>query len=55
MLEVNIEWVIQRNLVELNVDAVFTSLALTVGDNVHIITGKRVFSNKQDRKLFRSA
>ena len=55
MLEVSTEWVTQRNLAELNADAVFTSLAITVGGNVHIIAGKRLFSNKQDRKIFRSA
>jgi len=55
MLEVSIEWVTQRNLAELNADAVFTSLAVTVGGNVHIIAGKRIFTNKWDRKLFRSA
>jgi hypothetical protein len=55
MLEVSIEWVTQRNLAELNADAAFTGLAITVGGNVHIIAGKRIFTNKQDRKLFRSA
>ena len=55
MLEVNIEWVTQRNLAELNADTVLTSLALSVGGNVYLIAGKRIFSNKQDRKLFRSA
>jgi hypothetical protein len=55
MLEVSIEWVSQIDLAELNADAAFTSLAVTVGGNVHIITGKRIFTNKQDRKLFRSA
>jgi hypothetical protein len=55
MLEVSIEWVSQIDLAELNADAVFTSLALTVGDNVHLIAGKRIFTNKWDRKLFRSA
>ena len=51
MLEVSTEWVTQRNLAELNADAVFTSLAITVGGNVHIITGKRIVTNKQDRKI----
>jgi hypothetical protein len=55
MLEVSIEWVSQRNLAALNADAAFTSLAVTVGGNVHIIAGKRIFTNKRDRKLFRSA
>jgi len=55
MLEVSIEWVTQRNLAELNADAAFTSLAITVGGNVHIIAGKRILTNKQDRKIFRSA
>jgi hypothetical protein len=55
MLEASIEWVTQRNLAELNAEAVFTGLAITVGGNVHIIAGKRIVSNKQDRKLFRSA
>ena len=55
MLEVSIEWATQRNLAALNADAVFTSLAITVGGNVHIIAGKRIFSSRQDRKLFRSA
>jgi len=55
MLEVSIEWVSQRNLAALNADAVFTSLAVTVGGNVHIIAGKRLLTNKQDRKIFRSA
>jgi len=55
MLEVSIEWVSQRNLAELNADAVFTSLAVTVGGNVHLIAGKRIFNNKQERKLFCSA
>jgi hypothetical protein len=55
MLEVSIEWVTQRNLAELNAEAAFTSLAITVGGNVHIIAGKQIFTNKQDRKLFRIA
>ena len=55
MLEVSIEWATQRNLAALNADAVFISLPVTVGGNVHIIAGKRIFSSKQDRKLFRSA
>jgi hypothetical protein len=55
ILEASIEWVTQRNLAELNADAAFTSLPVTVGGNVHIITGKRLLTNKQDRKIFRSA
>jgi len=35
----------------LNADAVLTSLTITVGGNVHIITGKRIVTNKQDRKI----
>jgi hypothetical protein len=45
MLEASIEWVTQKNLAELNVEAAFTRLAITVGDNVHIIAGKRIFTN----------
>ena len=55
MLEASIEWVTQRNLAELNADAVFTSLAVTVGGNVHLIAGKRIIRNKWDCKLFCSA
>jgi hypothetical protein len=55
MLEVSIEWVSQIDLAELNADAVFTSLPVTVGGNVHLIAGKRIFTNKWDCKLFRSA
>jgi len=55
MLEVSIEWVSQIDLAELNADAVLTSLAVTVGGNVHLIAGKRIFTSKRDRKLFRSA
>jgi hypothetical protein len=55
MLEVSIEWVTQRSLAELNAEAAFTSLAITVGDNVHIIAGKRIFTNKQDHIIFCSA
>ena len=55
MLETSIEWVSQINLAGLNADAVFTSLPITVGGNVHIIFGKQMFTNKWDRKLFRSA
>jgi hypothetical protein len=40
------EWLSQRNLAESNANAALTSLAITVGDNVHIITGKRI-STKQ--------
>jgi len=54
MLETSIEWVSQINLAELNADAAFTSLPITVGGNVHLIAGKQTFTNKQDRKLFRS-
>jgi hypothetical protein len=50
MLEVSIEWVTQKDLAELNADAVLTSLAIIVGGNVHIITGKRNGTNKQDCK-----
>jgi len=31
----------------LNADAVFTSLPITVGGNVHLIDGKQMFTNKQ--------
>jgi hypothetical protein len=55
ILEARIEWVTQRNLAESNAAAAFTSLAITVGGNVHIIAGKRIVTNEQDRKLFRSA
>jgi len=55
MLETSIEWVSQIDLAELNADAAFTRLAITVGGNVHLIAGKRIFINKWDRKLFRSA
>ena len=37
---------------ELNADTVLSSLAITVGSNVRIINGKRIFINRQDRKLF---
>lgn len=52
MLEANIEWVAQKDLAELNADAVLTSLAIIVGGNVHIIAGKRVGTKKQDSKIF---
>jgi len=39
----------------LNADAAFTKLPITVGDNVHLIAGKQISTNKWDRKLFRSA
>jgi len=55
MLEVSIKWVTQRNLAELNADAVFTRLPVTVGGNVHLIAGKQISINKRDRKLFHSA
>jgi hypothetical protein len=44
MLEVSIELVTQKSLAELNVDAAFTSLAITVGGNVHITAGKQIFT-----------
>jgi hypothetical protein len=46
------EWVSQRNLAEWNAEAVLSSLARTVGGNVHIIFGKQIFANKQDCKYF---
>jgi hypothetical protein len=52
MLEVSIEWVTQKSLAELNADAAFTSLAITVGVNVHITAGKRIVTNKHDYKIF---
>jgi hypothetical protein len=55
MLEISIEWVGQIDLAELNADAVFTNLPVTVGGNVHLIAGKQISINKRDRKLFRSA
>ena len=55
MLEASIEWVSQIDLAESNADAVLTSLALNVGGNVHLIAGRRIFTNKQDRKIFCSA
>ena len=48
MLEVNIELVTQRNLAELNADTVLTSLALSVGGNVYLIAGKRIFIKKKE-------
>jgi hypothetical protein len=55
MLEVSIEWVTQKDLAELNADAVLTSLAIIVGGNVHTIAGKRIFTNKQNHIIFCSA
>ena len=48
MLEVNIKWVTQRNLAELNAYTVLTSLALSVGGNVYLIAGKRIFIKKKE-------
>jgi hypothetical protein len=47
ILEVSIEWLTQRNLAELNAVAAFTSPAITVGGNVHIIAGKRIVTNSR--------
>ena len=41
------EWISRRNLAEWNAEVVLSSLARTVGGNVHIIFGKRIFANKQ--------
>ena len=46
MLGTNIKLVKKKDLVESNVDAVLTSLALSVGGNVHLIAGKRITRNK---------
>ena len=52
MSEVSIEWVVQRDLVELNVKAAFTRPAITVSGNVHIIFGKRIIIKRQIAKTF---
>jgi len=45
----------QLDLAELNADAVFTNLPVTVGGNFHLIARKQISINKRDRKLFHSA
>ena len=46
MLEVSIEWIKKKDLAESNADAVLTSLALSVGVNVHLIAGKQIGTNQ---------